>query len=400
MLVVMLPWLLACGQSAQNDKVRTDSDNGRHEIVFHYWSAEVEGAGIMVVTFAQYCGVFRGEYVDPGFLDKVSIPVFGTIDNEGNVNAVSASIPSGRGIRGTLQGKITDDTFHAVWSPTPEYGGQFWEVDLRKVPLTSEAAAQVREHPDAFCNILFPEHIIHMDDRVDRIVPLMPENVRTIKQLYGYHIGEWESKTIQLKPGTNDGEVWFRLQLSQEGLCSLQADMEGVAPWDGNRFRYKEKGYEFEVAVYQGFVVIQTIVGSIALGDACQDEDDVVFKADGVYPTPLNMNYYVNGAYVESAETNRTIEDEMFASIFSLPEVKAIENASVMIVDSPSVTKPYYTVKVGCNLEDHFVTSHWFYVYTTPDIEIRVYDVVTDAEMTLSEWRRTYGDENNLGVDK
>lgn len=386
LIVTTSLWASACGRAERNkDKYEND------EVVFHYWSGSVEDASMMVVTFAQYGNVFRGEFVDPGFHDYGSIPVFGTIDDEGNVNGVSASIPSGRGIYGKLQGKITGDTFHAVWSPTPEYGGDFWEVELKKETLTPDAKQQIREHPDAFCNILFPGqvNITKMGGRVDRIVPLMPDNVHAITQQYGYSIGEWESRYISLQPGKNEGEVVFHLHLSEEGRLSLAADIEGSARWDGNRFRYNEKDYKFEVAVYNGFVVIQTISGSIALDNTDEEDNDgeVVFQADGVYPTPLDMNCYANKEYVESVGKNGNVEGDVITGVLSLPEVRSLENASAMIVDAPSIAEPYYTVKAGSDLDDHFITSHWFRVYTTPEYEIRVYDVITDTEMTLQEWR-------------
>ena len=38
-------------------------------------------------------------------------------------------------------------------------------------------------------------------------------------------------------------------------------------------------------------------------------------------------------------------------------------------------------------MDTHFATSFWFHVYTAPEYEIRIYDVVSDSEMTLAEWR-------------
>jgi len=86
------------------------------------------------------------------------------------------------------------------------------------------------------------------------------------------------------------------------------------------------------------------------------------------------------------AESLDHIIERITKDILSLPEMK-FKNASVMFVTEPSDTEPYYTFKGGSNVETHFATSFWFHVYTSPTDEIKVYDIVTDSEMTLEEWR-------------
>ena len=62
--------------------------------------------------------------------------------------------------------------------------------------------------------------------------------------------------------------------------------------------------------------------------------------------------------------------------------------AAVMVEDHPSDSEPYYTVRGGANRADQFATSFWFHVYVDPVYEIKVYDVVSDRELSLEEWRK------------
>ncbi|MCL2727973.1 MAG: hypothetical protein FWD56_06285 [Bacteroidales bacterium] len=82
----------------------------------------------------------------------------------------------------------------------------------------------------------------------------------------------------------------------------------------------------------------------------------------------------------------KSIEDQITADILSMPEMQ-FENAAVIFLSEPSDTEPYYTVQGGSNMATHFATSFWFHVYTSPNYEIKVYNVITDSEMTLEEWR-------------
>jgi len=89
----------------------------------------------------------------------------------------------------------------------------------------------------------------------------------------------------------------------------------------------------------------------------------------------------------ETADAPSQITEETITKdILSLPEMQ-FPNAAVMIVDEPTADQPYFTVKGGSDMDDHFATSFWFHVYTAPEYEIRLYDVVSDSEMTLEERR-------------
>jgi len=91
----------------------------------------------------------------------------------------------------------------------------------------------------------------------------------------------------------------------------------------------------------------------------------------------------------ESADAQSQITAETITKeILSLPEMQ-FPNAAVMIVDEPTDAEPYFTIKGGSDMDDHFATSFWFHVYTAPEYEIRLYDIVSDSEMTLEEWRNS-----------
>ena len=83
---------------------------------------------------------------------------------------------------------------------------------------------------------------------------------------------------------------------------------------------------------------------------------------------------------------NQITEETITKDILSLPQMQ-FPYAAVMIVEEPTADQPYFTVKGGSDMDDHFATSFWFHVYTEPKYEIRLYDIVSDSEMTLEEWR-------------
>jgi len=110
--------------------------------------------------------------------------------------------------------------------------------------------------------------------------------------------------------------------------------------------------------------------------------------------TPVSDNVGAPLAVAPLADTpipqqiNNEVNDAITKDILSLPEMQ-FPNAAIMIVDEPTADQPFFTVKAGSNMDDHFATSFWFRVYTAPDYEIRIYDVVSDSEMTLAEWRNS-----------
>jgi hypothetical protein len=103
-------------------------------------------------------------------------------------------------------------------------------------------------------------------------IPFQAET-RCTKMVCGYSVGEWERKHIHIGKGSKEGEVEFSLYIVESGMNDIDVTIHGSAQLNGNRFRYTEKGYEFEVAVYTEFIMVKTISG---------DLNGV--KVDGVYP--------------------------------------------------------------------------------------------------------------------
>jgi hypothetical protein len=80
------------------------------------------------------------------------------------------------------------------------------------------------------------------------------------------------------------------------------------------------------------------------------------------------------------------MEARISKDILALPEMQ-FPHAAVVTVSAPTAGQPYYEVRGGSNTDGHFATSFWFHVYVRPTYEIKVYDIVTDTEITLQEWR-------------
>ena len=271
------------GQNAQKQKAEQGVSNGRQEAAqyYHWVCQQGEHAGAEIV-FARKGDVFRGEYLDPDFQDFFSIPIMGMIDGEGNLTGVSASTPDDR-IYGKLSGKITGDKFQATWLPTPTATSAFRQMELQLTKVPPEAEAQIREHPDAFYNILYPECaflFMSSSEERSRVIPFLPETPYT-EIAYGYSIGEWEGRHIHVEAGSKPGEAVLHLHITESGMNDVNIYITGAVQLNGNTFRYNEKGYQFEVAVYNGFITVKTIEG---------DLDGV--KADGVYPAVQEMSYY------------------------------------------------------------------------------------------------------------
>jgi len=88
-----------------------------------------------------------------------------------------------------------------------------------------------------------------------------------------------------------------------------------------------------------------------------------------------------------SDEPQDPIISQITDDILALPEMQ-FPRAAVMVEDHPSDSEPYYTIRGGSNGRDQFATSFWFHVYVDPVYEIKVYDVVSDRELSLEEWRK------------
>jgi len=216
---------------------------------YYHWvcpQGEHQGAELI---FTRMGNVFRGEYIDPGFQERTGIPIMGMIDDEDNLTGISAVMPEGN-VAGKLSGTITGDKFNAVWLPTPT---GMERSEFREMELVANVSGEQKSYEP----------------------PLLPET-SFLEKPYGYTIGEWEMKLIYVAQGTKKEEVTFHLHIEESGMNDITVDIQGTAQLNGNSFRYKEKGYEFEITAYNGFITVKTISG---------DLDG--FKADGVYPEML-----------------------------------------------------------------------------------------------------------------
>ena len=79
------------------------------------------------------------------------------------------------------------------------------------------------------------------------------------------------------------------------------------------------------------------------------------------------------------------MEAKIGEDILALPEMQ-FPNAAVVMVRTPTDNQPYYEIKGGSNMDDHFATSFWFRVYVEPTYEIKVYDIVTVTAHYQSFW--------------
>lgn len=75
------------------------------------------------------------------------------------------------------------------------------------------------------------------------------------------------------------------------------------------------------------------------------------------------------------------------AELLKLPEMK---NLALACVSEPSNNEPFYTFHGLEHHDTHTTTVIWFHVYIKPDYQIKVYDIVTDSDLTLEQWRQSY----------
>gem|GEM_PF-1707026 len=343
---------------------------------YHHWIGE-EGE-VMILT--QLGNVFRGEFIDPGFQEFCSVPIVGTMDSEGHIKGVAAVQVNG-GLYAKLEGTISGNTLQANWMPTPNTIDQIEprQMTMHATPIPAKIKEVMDRFPNSFYNWLFDDNALCTANGIglSRVTPFFVGDHTVIPGKYGYQIGEWEVMYLSLERGFTANEVKFHLQYELDnGISAVSANIQDVVRFEGNAFRYKKGGYEFEMAMYNGFVMVTTLSGELEGGGT----------ADGVYPLLQNdLNFYMDEAYVRNPMGTAT-ESTITKDILSLSEMQ-FPNAAVMIVETPTSSEPYFTVKAGSNMDDHFVTSFWFHVYTEPAYEIRIYDVALDSEMTLAEWR-------------
>jgi hypothetical protein len=178
-----------------------------------------------------------------------------------------------------------------------------------------------------------------------------------------------------LRSMTPAGEPWEATNLSQREFNERFGNTERryvrfILPQSGKDIDVGIGGFNENGDRYDGVEQLNWSGNGFTTEES---SDDAGRECDGASPTAT------------IAECRRTRE-----AVSRLPEVKAMKNALVFVVGLPSPAEPYYTVRVGEDVvheeESRFVTLYWFHVFGVDDI--RVYDVATDREMTLAEWRR------------
>jgi hypothetical protein len=94
----------------------------------------------------------------------------------------------------------------------------------------------------------------------------------------------------------------------------------------------------------------------------------------------------------QGGDEQNPLEQKIIAEVLALPEMQ-FENAAAEIVEQPAEADGYYTVRAGSETESNFAVSFWFRVYAKPKFMINVYDLITDTEQTLDEWRSSTVEE-------
>ncbi|MCL2041513.1 MAG: hypothetical protein FWG84_05665 [Bacteroidales bacterium] len=309
--------IIICAASCGGQQPKTAAEEVKH---YHWLDA---GSGEIIMTRSG--NVFRGEFVDFGFQERCSVPVAGTISDDGTVLGIGFDAVYGN-LYAKLTGKITGDTFVAEWTPVPNAIGEHYSMTMTSQKLSPDVEAELAQHPDAFYNRLSPGTQLCSSDGMplDRVTPFLPEKTVTDDgQIYGYQIGEWETKLMRIV-SAGDDKVQCYIGIEQNGVEWLYVEMEVAAKLTGNTFRYTVKGREFEVAIYNGFAVITPTNGTTdpnAKEVAITDSEGAIdqnpdFTAAGVYPLlpmgPIDLQPYEYNLHFYLDETMTEYDNDEY----------------------------------------------------------------------------------------
>jgi hypothetical protein len=294
------------------------------------------------------------------------------------LNGYAAATTPENNIYASITGKISGDKCKVVWKPNDDVA-EFRETELKQKKITPEIEAEIQKHPGAFYNFLFSDLTLTTAHGapMSRVAPFIPAKPGR-QQNYPLYEGEDEARFIFITPAEEEGVTYFYLFL----FLDEEDNIDGMVSLDGNKFSYQKGKYEFEAAIYNGFVVVSTIKGVLT------NSKGATIKPDGVYPMSLGFNFYQNKSV---AEIEKSFEKGIINDILALPEMQ-FKRAAAIIEERPTDAEPFYTIRAGSNADTHFATSFWFHVYTYPDYEIRLYDVASDSELSLDEWRGETGE--------
>jgi len=122
---------------------------------------------------------------------------------------------------------------------------------------------------------------------------------------------------------------------------------------------------------------------------SCQQKSNTNTTTSANTETSANANIDTNTAVgTTTTDVGNTItEEQAIEMALALPESQKIQYVGAFS-NGISEDGTYYWIQVGNNMETHFATWYHFYVYITPQVEIKYYDVFDDEVKSLDQWRK------------
>lgn len=119
---------------------------------------------------------------------------------------------------------------------------------------------------------------------------------------------------------------------------------------------------------------------------------------DSKISSGIVRNDKLNKEKSEKIDKSENIEDKIIDKILDLPEIKertayiiketgGQRNLKIWIVSTPDKNNNFYVVKAAEDNGMSYVTHFEFHVYPKT-MEIKYYDVLSDSELSLAEWRK------------
>ncbi len=130
---------------------------------------------------------------------------------------------------------------------------------------------------------------------------------------------------------------------------------------------------------------------------AGQPEEQPAAKKKAAQSTKKDKPAAEDDEASHEAKPNPTAEEKVVDLVLDLPEIQKMDESirkksdgkrglKAFVSNRPSDDEEYYTVSVAEDNGQSLATYYTFHVY--PDYSIQYYDVVSDSEKTLKEWRR------------
>ncbi|MDD3858752.1 MAG: hypothetical protein PHW83_01020 [Bacteroidales bacterium] len=142
-----------------------------------------------------------------------------------------------------------------------------------------------------------------------------------------------------------------------------------------------------------GKTILITVIFAIAI--SCDGGREKSSKGDKEQKNDTTDS--VQNENTDNSSDKLSIEDKILNKVLALPEVKeradyiiketnGERHLEVWIASTPKETGSYYLIKAGEDNGMSMVTHFDFYVYPKT-MEIKYYDILTDSELSLAEWR-------------